>query len=175
MSGSRYNKGKPGLNLLPLDALREICKVYDFGASKYAPWNWAKGLSWSETQASLMRHLTDWSLGIDKDEESGLYHDIHIAWNAITLVAMRLRGIGKDDRYKLNTVSDDVPRHTIEGNISDPIVPVTTTYDPTTLGSLVDNVANMMGPNNDSPDAWRRAVAICDPVTGDIKGWIGNP
>lgn len=99
--GDRKNKGKEGMHLLPLDALKEISKVYDFGTTKYAPHNWEKGLHWNEgCAASLLRHLSEWSRGRDKDDESGLYHDIHIAFNAIALVAFRIRNIGKDDRNK---------------------------------------------------------------------------
>lgn len=163
MTGARYNEGKAGFNLLPLDALKEICKVYDFGATKYAPWNWAKGLSWSETQASLMRHLAAWSIGEERDEESGLHHDVHIAWNAITLVAMRLRLIGTDDRFKLNTISDDVPGHPIKRDISDPVVPVTATDDPSPT-ITIDNVSNMVGPDDDSTDRGTSWDTIVHPV-----------
>lgn len=168
MTGARYNEGKAGFNLLPLDALKEICKVYDFGATKYAPWNWAKGLSWSETQASLMRHLAAWSIGEERDEESGLHHDVHIAWNAITLVAMRLRLIGTDDRFKLNTISDDVPGHPIKRDISDPVVPVTTPDYPIP-GSASDYVPDVVRPDNYYPDAWRTTSTKGSPVPSSIK------
>ena len=97
----RYNKGKEGMHMLPFFALKEIAKVYDFGGKKYAPWNWAKGLSYGETMGSLLRHLSDWQRGEEKDNESKLHHDTHIAWNAITLVAMRLMKRGTDDRFKV--------------------------------------------------------------------------
>lgn len=100
--GLRYNKGKEGMSMLPFFALKEIAKVYDFGAKKYSSWNWAKGLSWSDTMSSLVRHLTDWQRGQEKDDESNLHHDVHIAWNAITLVALRLMGRGTDDRFKVD-------------------------------------------------------------------------
>lgn len=101
--------------MLPLDALLEITKVYDYGAIKYAPHNWEKGLKWDEgIKASLLRHLAEWSAGKDYDEESGLPHDIHISFNALALVTMRIRDIGEDDRHKINTASrvKPVPKRT---------------------------------------------------------------
>jgi hypothetical protein len=45
-----------------------------------------------------MRHLSAWWQGEDKDPETGMSHMLHAAWNALTLVAYELRGIGEDDR-----------------------------------------------------------------------------
>lgn len=96
----RSNGGKEGIFMIPGDALLEIAKAYDYGAKKYDKHNWTKGLAWDEgIRASLDRHMLKWSTGENLDVESGLHHDIHIAWNAITLVAHRLREIGTDDRY----------------------------------------------------------------------------
>lgn len=97
----RFNEGKPRMDLIPLYALEEIGKVYDYGTHKYDDHNWRKGLDWNQgCAASLLRHLTKWQDGEELDEESGLPHDVHIAWNAITLVAMRLKNEGTDDRFK---------------------------------------------------------------------------
>lgn len=105
VKADRFNKGKEGVYMIPGDAMTEIAKVYDYGAEKYAEHNWAKGLDWDKgIRGSLQRHLNKWSTGEDKDEESGLHHDLHVAWNAITLVAHRLRGIGNDDRYVVKKV-----------------------------------------------------------------------
>lgn len=100
--GDRKNAGKPGMHLLPLDALVELSKIYDFGARKYAPHNWEKGLKWDEgTKASLLRHLSAWSSGEDYDSESGLPHDLAIGFNALALITYRIRKIGIDDRHKV--------------------------------------------------------------------------
>lgn len=98
----RFNSGKSRVDLIPMDALIELAKVYEFGSKKYDDHNWAKGLSWEQTRASLLRHLSSWSLGEDRDKESELHHDLHVAWNALTLVAMRIRNKGVDDRFKLD-------------------------------------------------------------------------
>lgn len=105
VKANRFNQNKPGTYLIPADALLDIAKVYDFGAIKYGAHNWCSGLEWDKgTSASLERHLLKWRSGEDVDEESGLPHDLHIAWNAITMVAHRLRGIGIDDRFKIAKV-----------------------------------------------------------------------
>jgi len=170
MSGIRDNKGKARMSLLPFDALRELAGLFTWGASKYGAWNWSKGLSWSETMDSLMRHQERW-LARDEVDESGYHHDVHILWNAVVLVAMRLRGIGKDDRHtqtKSDSVSDG-STHVPERDVSNPTSPVTTSHDPT-LVIPIDNVPDVMGPYDDDPnfrDGW---AAEGSPVPSYVKG-----
>lgn len=96
----RDDGGKARFDLLPADALEELARVYAQGAKKYAPDNWALGMSWRRCLGSLLRHAFKWSSGEDIDKESGCHHAAHIAWNALTLVAYARRGVGTDDRYK---------------------------------------------------------------------------
>ena len=79
--------GKLRWDLLPLDLIEKIVEVYDFGAQKYAPNSW-KGLENGEERyrAALMRHLTAHFKGELRDEESGLLHAAHLAWNAIAML-----------------------------------------------------------------------------------------
>jgi len=98
-TGLRYNAGKPRMSLLPFDALREVAKVLTFGAQKYAPHNWRKGLTWSETYDSLIRHLTARLSGELRDPETGELHTAQIACNALFLVSFELSGAGKDDLW----------------------------------------------------------------------------
>lgn len=102
--GLRYNKDKARMDLLPWDALVEVAHHYRIGAEKYAERNWEKGMKWDEgCAASLARHLAAWSQGEDVDPENGQHHDVAIAWNALALVAYRLRGVGEDDRPNRTT------------------------------------------------------------------------
>ena len=49
-SGARFNDGKPAFDLVPLVALEDCAKVFEYGRRKYASWNWAKGFSvWSDS------------------------------------------------------------------------------------------------------------------------------
>jgi hypothetical protein len=89
---------KVRMDLIPYDVLFELGKVYTVGAKKYSDRNWEKGTNWGRPFAALMRHLSAWWQGEDKDPETGMSHMLHAAWNALTLVAYELRGIGEDDR-----------------------------------------------------------------------------
>lgn len=95
----RYDGGKTRHDLLPPWALNELAKVYTMGAKKYAPNNWRQGMAWSRVLGSLKRHLNAIEGGEDFDQESGLYHASHVAWNAITLL----------EYYKIYPQGDDRP------------------------------------------------------------------
>lgn len=94
----RFDAGKAPMHLLPPDALLGLAKVYAFGAKKYAPRNWEKGMDWSRVYDSLIRHTLAFWAGEDLDPESGLPHVDHMVWNAVTLSAYQKRGVGGDDR-----------------------------------------------------------------------------
>lgn len=108
--GRRDNKGKLSWILLPFDALEEVVKVYNWACRDkkplpYPPRNWEKGLSYSDTVDSLMRHIKKWYQdretfddGPVEQGHSHLRHTAHMVWNTIALLAMELRGIGVDDR-----------------------------------------------------------------------------
>lgn len=97
--GLRDNAGKLPYHLVPHLAVREVVKVLQFGATKYADRNWEKGLKWdSQCAASLDRHLAAWRRGEDFDPETGLPHVAHIATNALFLVHFHVTGTGEDDR-----------------------------------------------------------------------------
>lgn len=44
-------------------------------------------MKWSRMLASLKRHINAFEQGQDLDEETGLYHIAHAAWNALALVS----------------------------------------------------------------------------------------
>lgn len=87
VSGAQREK----LNALPYDLVpfEEIVAAYtrvaEFGARKYAPWNWSKGLSRVQLLGSLLRHTFSYIRGEDRDPDSGLMHTDHILWNAAAL------------------------------------------------------------------------------------------
>lgn len=103
----RYDTNKLRYDLIPQDALAEYVKVLTLGAAKYADRNWEKGMSWSRCFASLQRHSAAWMQGEDCDPELGTDHMAHVAWNALALVAYRLRQIGKDDRPNSDNAKRD--------------------------------------------------------------------
>lgn len=101
-TGSRYNEGKLKWSYVPFKALEPMVRVLMFGAEKYAPFNWTKGLKYTEICESLLRHTHAFLDGEDNDPESKLEHVGHILCNGLFLSYMFLFRKDMDDRYKIN-------------------------------------------------------------------------
>lgn len=87
--GTRFNAGKPGMWwAIPMKGLRLVARVTMRGSEKYAPLDWACGQSYSTLLDSASRHwievLTNGPLA--KDDETGLLHLAHAAWNLLCLL-----------------------------------------------------------------------------------------
>jgi len=107
--GMKFDYGKTPLELLPTIALREIAKVLEFGAKKYDPWNWAKGMSWSRLAGAALRHLYAWLEREEKDPESDLSHLAHLGCCVLFLLTYEKLGLGTDDRYRLKEDIQTIP------------------------------------------------------------------
>ena len=60
--------------------------VFEYGAKKYATWNWAKGMKWGVPLGCALRHIRDIvEMGEEFDPESGLPHMGHIVCNLIMI------------------------------------------------------------------------------------------
>jgi hypothetical protein len=86
----RYDKGKNRLALMSIPALWEIGQVYTMGAVKYKDRDWEKGMPYTKTMDAALRHVFKWMAGHRNDEESGLHHLAHAAWNLIALLHYEL-------------------------------------------------------------------------------------
>ncbi len=97
---TKYDADKTDWSLMPWAALEEINKVLDFGAKKYSEDNWAEngGFKYRRIFRSLMRHLTKWFTGEDKDPETGLSHLAHAGCNILFL----LHYVINKEQYKDN-------------------------------------------------------------------------
>lgn len=83
---AREKLGHLPYDLVPFQEITDAyVRVAEFGAKKYAPWNWSKGLSRVQLCCSMLRHIFAYIRGEDHDPESGLMHTDHILWNAVTL------------------------------------------------------------------------------------------
>lgn len=109
LEGTKFDEGKPPMELIPYPAISAIAKVLAFGAGKYKAWNWSKGMAWSRLIGAAERHLGKFKSGLDVDEESGLSHLAHAGCCIVFLLTYQLCGLGKDDRYKGLLVDGKLP------------------------------------------------------------------
>ena len=85
--GKKYDEGKLRWDLLPLKEVEDIVKIYTFGAEKYGENTWQKvSNGYNRYKAAMFRHLMEFEKGNINDEESGLNHLAHMAWNAIAML-----------------------------------------------------------------------------------------
>ena len=70
----------------PKKSLTGAARVFEYGAKKYAAWNWLKGMPWSVPFACAHRHLLAAMTNEPVDAESGYPHLSHVWCNVIMLV-----------------------------------------------------------------------------------------
>jgi hypothetical protein len=93
------NRGKPRVELLPVEPLLAVGRVLGFGAAKYKPNNWRLGLSWSQTIGSALRHIFAFAGGEDMDSESGEMHIDNAICQLMFLSTYWHTKTGEDDRW----------------------------------------------------------------------------
>lgn len=98
----KFDDGKVDWTLVPFEALEGMAQVLQFGARKYAAWNWTEGggFKWTRILGSCLRHIFAFMRGEDNDPESGLSHISHAQCNLLFL-AYYIRNkdkFSKDDR-----------------------------------------------------------------------------
>jgi hypothetical protein len=98
VTGGQKGRKEERWDLFPFDALDEVARVYAFGARKYADDNWLKGYAWRLSLGALLRHISRWACGEDRDPETGCLHLAHAAWHCLALLTFNMRGLGTDDR-----------------------------------------------------------------------------
>lgn len=94
-SGLKYDEGKNRLALVLGDfskALWEVGQVGTFGANKYTEHGWLEVDQGEQRyKDALLRHLFTFMQGETIDDESGLNHLSHAAWNALAILELELR------------------------------------------------------------------------------------
>jgi hypothetical protein len=73
----KYDDGKLMFDLLMPGPLRQVVAVLTFGAEKYGPNTYRRGLKWSRYVGAALRHIWAWYGGEMNDPESGLHHLAH--------------------------------------------------------------------------------------------------
>lgn len=98
----RFDAGKAALHhfdrYVDEGFCEEIGKVLAYGAIKYGPDNWKKGMSWSRCINSARRHLLAFTRGQKYDEESGCHHLALLFCSIMFLFVYERDSLGKDDR-----------------------------------------------------------------------------
>lgn len=98
-TGVKYDSGKPDMSLLSTVALVELTRVLDFGAKKYAPNNWRKGIHQTRLLAAALRHIFAYLGGESDDPETGLCHIAHAMCCCMFILESRVLTPEFDDRY----------------------------------------------------------------------------
>jgi len=79
--GIKHDQEKVRMDLLEPSFTVGTAKVLTFGAKKYSPYNYRKGIEFSRSVAAIHRHLAAIQSGEYVDEEGGELHVYHIATN----------------------------------------------------------------------------------------------
>lgn len=77
--GSMDDSAKARIALVPSALVLAAARALGYGAEKYAPNNWRRGMAWSEVYSALQRHLLAWNDREETDSASGLGHLDHAA------------------------------------------------------------------------------------------------
>jgi hypothetical protein len=86
-------------DLLPLSLIKEVVKVFHFGARKYSPNSWQNlEDGYSRYKAAMFRHIEAFESGQPLDSESGLPHLAHAAWNALAMLHFSIHKGKQKDR-----------------------------------------------------------------------------
>jgi hypothetical protein len=68
-------------DLIPVHCLRRLGQIYSEGAVRYKPYNWTKGMPFSDVYNHAMEHLAKWREG-DRSEDQLA----KVAWGIFTLM-----------------------------------------------------------------------------------------
>lgn len=82
-------------DLLPMEEIEDIVRVYHAGAKKYGPNRWQDlDNGFERYRAAMARHLMEYLKGERVDADTGCLHLAQVAWNAITMLWYDKHGKG---------------------------------------------------------------------------------
>src|SRR3990172_5924587 len=76
-AGRKDDAGKTAAHLFSVPAFLGTSRILAFGANKYEPRNWEKGILYSRVYSALLRHMMAWWQCEELDEETGESHLLH--------------------------------------------------------------------------------------------------
>ena len=101
--GAKADTDKPKMRLVTGDmarAITEVAKVATFGANKYMERGWLHVPDgFNRYEDAQQRHAASRHMGEVRDEESGLLHLAHEAWNALAKLDLYLRETGANTQH----------------------------------------------------------------------------
>lgn len=100
VGGDHKDAGKTRLDLVDAHWIEATGRVLGFGAEKYDPWNWTRGIAYTRLLGSALRHLFAFARREDLDPESGLPHLAHASCCLMMLYGMTVRHPELDDRVE---------------------------------------------------------------------------
>jgi hypothetical protein len=137
----RYNQDKLNWSLVDFESLEPMVKVLEFGAKKYSPNNWKKGLPYSSTLNSLLRHVFCLMKGEELDKESGLPHIGHIQCNAMFLAHAMKNHVNLDDlnlfKKQIYDLEESINQQTNENNQEEKSNTMSTWQSSTGYGNII--------------------------------------
>ncbi len=93
--GAKLDEGKVRVSLMMSGfprALMEVAKVATFGANKYCDDGWMSVVEGEKRYADAgLRHFLKAAAGEELDQDSGLLHLSHEAWNVLARLELYLR------------------------------------------------------------------------------------
>lgn len=96
--GVKFDTAKITPQYIAPEMITALSSVLAYGAWKYSPRNWEKGMAWSRPFGGMMRHMWAWWKGENLDPETGFSHLWHAACCLMFLIAYEERKVGQDDR-----------------------------------------------------------------------------
>lgn len=97
VTGGQKGQKLERFDLIPVEPMMELARVYGRGSKKYSDNNWRKGYSWRLSFGAMMRHAWLWWWGQDRDED-GNHHLACVQWHCCTLATFARIFPQGDDR-----------------------------------------------------------------------------
>jgi len=98
--GKKPMEGKARFELIPVEPLTSIAKVFTEGARINGDRDWEKGILWSEIYGAILRHVTVWWNGEEVDPGTGENHLAHAGTDIMILLEFIKTHPELDDRPK---------------------------------------------------------------------------